>query len=92
MPAYTYILACADGTYYTGWTTDVEKRLAAHNSGTGARYTRGRGPVCLAYLEELPDKKAAQQREAAIKKMTRADKEQLVLNAPAGNRETRRDG
>lgn len=73
-----YMVECADGTYYTGWTNDLENRLAAHNAGTGARYTRGRGPVRLVYQEECEDKQSAQQREWAIKKLTRAQKEQLV--------------
>jgi putative endonuclease len=78
MAAYVYMVECADGTYYTGWTTDVENRLAAHNDGAGARYTRGRGPVRLAYMEEWDDKQTAQRREWTIKKMTPAKKEQLV--------------
>ena len=73
-----YMVECADGTYYTGWTNDLENRLAAHNAGTGARYTRGRGPVRLVYKEECTDKQSAQRREWAIKKLTRAQKEQLV--------------
>lgn len=81
MPAFVYILECSDGTYYTGWTNHVEKRLAAHNSGTGARYTRGRLPVKLVYFEELPDKQAAQRREAAIKKLNRRKKALLMGEA-----------
>jgi len=73
-----YMVECADGTYYTGWTNDLENRLAAHNAGTGARYTRGRGPVRLVYKEECENKQSAQRREWAIKKLTRAQKEQLV--------------
>lgn len=78
MAAYVYMVECADGTYYTGWTNDVEKRLTAHNDGTGARYTRSREPVQLVYLEELNDKQTAQRREWSIKKLTHAQKEQLV--------------
>jgi len=78
MAAYVYMVECADGTYYTGWTKDLENRIAAHNAGTGARYTRSRGPVRLIYMEEFENKQAAQQREWAIKKLTRAQKEQLV--------------
>lgn len=78
MAAYVYMVQCADGTYYTGWTHDWQARLAAHNAGTGARYTRGRGPVRLVYLEETGDKPAAQRREWALKKLTRAQKERLV--------------
>ena len=78
MPAYVYMVECSDGTYYTGWTNDVKKRMAAHNDGTGARYTRGRGPVKLVYAAECADKQTAQQQEWAIKKLTRAQKKQLV--------------
>ena len=76
--AVVYILECADGTLYTGWTTDLERRLQAHNSGRGARYTRGRRPVRLAYREEQSDRSAAQRREAAIRRLSRADKLKLV--------------
>ena len=78
-----YIVECADGSYYTGWTNDLENRLAAHNAGTGARYTRGRGPVRLVYKEECEDKQSAQRREWTIKKLTRAQKEQLVSSIKA---------
>lgn len=77
-PCYCYIVECADGTYYTGWTVDPERRVATHNKGRGARYTRTRGPVKLVYVEELPDRKSAMQREIAIKKMTRGRKMKLV--------------
>ena len=76
--AVVYILECADGTLYTGWTTDLERRLRAHNSGCGARYTRGRRPLRLAYREEQSDRSAAQRREAAIRRLSRADKLKLV--------------
>jgi putative endonuclease len=76
--AYTYIVKCADSTYYTGWTTDITARVAAHNAKIGARYTRSRVPVQLVYWEEYGDKQSAQRREAAIKKMTRAQKVQLI--------------
>ncbi|BEU87147.1 hypothetical protein TAMA11512_06110 [Selenomonas sp. TAMA-11512] len=78
MAAFTYILECADGSYYTGWTNDIEKRLKAHNSGRGAKYTRGRTPVVLRYLEESADRSLAEQREAAIKKLPRPQKEELI--------------
>ena len=78
MAAFVYVLECADGSFYTGWTTDLQGRIAAHNAGSGARYTRGRGPVRLVYFEEQDDKQTAQRREWAIKKMTRLQKEQLV--------------
>lgn len=78
MVCYCYILECADGTYYTGWTTDPERRVKQHNKGIGARYTKTRRPVKLVYLEEQPDKIAALKRELAIKKMRRAQKNKLV--------------
>lgn len=71
---YTYILRCSDGTYYTGWTNDLEKRLAAHNSKKGAKYTKARLPVELVYYEKFEDKSDAQKREYAIKKLTRAQR------------------
>ena len=76
--AVVYILRCADGTLYTGWTTDLERRLRAHNSGQGAKYTRGRRPVRLVYREERPTRSAAQRREAAIRRLSRADKLKLI--------------
>ena len=78
MSCYCYILECADGTYYTGWTVDPERRLAMHNKGRGARYTRTRVPVKLVYVEELPDRKAAMKREIAIKRMNRSGKGKLI--------------
>lgn len=74
----TYILRCSDGTLYTGWTNHLEKRVKDHNTGRGARYTRGRGPVELAYQEKHDTKQEAMQREAQIKKMTRKEKEKLI--------------
>jgi putative endonuclease len=76
--AVVYILQCADGTLYTGWTADLERRLRAHNSGQGARYTRGRRPVRLVYQEEQPTRSAAQRREAAIRRLSRAAKLRLI--------------
>ena len=76
--AVVYILQCADGTLYTGWTTDLERRLRAHNSGQGAKYTRGRRPVSLAYWEEQPTRSAAQKREAAILRLSRTGKLKLA--------------
>ena len=73
-----YILQCADGTLYTGLTMDLERRLRAHNSGQGARYTRGRRPVRLVYQEEQPTRSAAQKREAAIRRLSRASKLRLI--------------
>lgn len=78
MTAYVYILRCADGTLYTGWTSDLMQRVKAHNSGHGAKYTRSRTPVTLVYSEEAPDKPAALKREYAIKQLTREQKEKLI--------------
>lgn len=75
---YVYILECKDGTFYTGWTKDIKRRLAEHNSGLGAKYTRGRYPVELRYVEEFETKEAAMSREFAIKKLSRAEKKQLI--------------
>lgn len=75
---YTYILRCSDGTLYTGWTNDIERRLKAHNEGKGAKYTKGRGPVELVHLEEFETKEEAMSREYAIKHMSRAEKEKLI--------------
>lgn len=73
-----YILHCGDGTYYTGIARDAEKRLRQHRSGKGAKYTRGRGPLELAYLENCPDHSTALRRECAVKQLTRQEKERLI--------------
>ena len=78
MKAFVYIVECADHSFYTGWTYDLQDRMAAHNAKTGAKYTRTRTPVKLVYWEEWPDRQQAQQRELKIKKLPRAQKEQLV--------------
>lgn len=78
MAAFVYMLRCKDGSLYTGWTNDLEHRLAMHNSERGAKYTRGRGPLELVYSEELPDKEAALRRECAIKKLRREQKLALL--------------
>lgn len=75
---YTYILECADGTLYTGWTNDLEKRVMAHNKGKGGKYTRTRLPVRLVYSESFETKQQAMQREYAIKQLTRSEKEKLI--------------
>lgn len=75
---YTYILRCGDGSLYTGWTNNLEKRLEAHNAGRGGRYTRSRLPVKLVYYESFDKKNEAMRREAAIKKLTRQEKEKLI--------------
>jgi putative endonuclease len=79
---YVYILECSDGSYYTGWTTDLQKRVKTHNEGKGAKYTRPRRPVELIYYEVFADKIEAQRREYAIKQLTRTQKEALVQNHP----------
>jgi len=78
MPHHVYILECADGTYYTGYTTDVERRVDEHNAGTGAKYTRGRTPVEVIHTETYDSQSAAMQREYAIKQLQRPAKEELV--------------
>ncbi|AKL94224.1 endonuclease [Clostridium aceticum] len=75
---YTYMLRCADETFYTGWTTDLYKRLKVHNEGKGARYTRGRGPVKLVYWEIYSNRSDAQKREASLRRLKRQEKEDLV--------------
>lgn len=75
---YTYILECADGTLYTGWTNDLTRRLAAHNAGRGGKYTRSRLPVSLLYHEVYDTKEEAMRREWAIKHLTRAEKLALI--------------
>ena len=82
---YVYMLKCADDTYYTGWTTNVKKRLAAHNSNNrGAKYTRSRRPVSLVYCEMLQDKNSALKREIELKKLSRSKKYQLVNSIKNG--------
>jgi putative endonuclease len=78
MPFYCYILECADGTFYTGWTTDPPRREKQHNAGTGAKYTRMRRPVKMVYIEAQPDRVTAMKRERAIKKMAREQKKKLI--------------
>ncbi len=73
-----YIVQCADGSFYTGWAIDAEKRLKVHNAGRGARYTRARRPVQLVYVEVQPDRITAMRRERAIKHLTRAQKQKLI--------------
>lgn len=78
MSNYVYILECADGTYYTGWTTCLKRRVREHNSGKGAKYTRSKRPVTLKYYEEFETKEEAMRREYAIKQLTRAEKKKLL--------------
>lgn len=78
MAAFTYILQCADGTLYTGYTTDLTRRVAAHNSGRGAKYTRGRLPVRLVYFEQFETEREAMSREWHVKRLSRAEKLALI--------------
>lgn len=78
MSWYCYLLECADGTFYCGITNDLDRRLAAHNAGTGAKYTRSRLPVRLVYREAQLDRAAASRRERAIKSLPRAGKLALI--------------
>lgn len=83
---YTYILECRDSTLYTGWTADLEKRLRDHNEGRGAKYTRGRRPVRLAYCETFETKEEAMRREWEIKRLGRAEKLKLIGDQQAFSR------
>ncbi|ABS35352.1 MULTISPECIES: GIY-YIG nuclease family protein [Clostridium] len=75
--SYVYIVECRDGTLYTGWTTDIERRIGQHNKGTGAKYTRARRPVVLKYFEKFDTKREAMKRECEIKMLSRKDKIKL---------------
>ena len=75
---WTYILRCADGTFYTGWTNDPDRRLRAHNAGRASKYTRARLPVELVYLESFATKEEAMSREWHIKHLTRLQKQELI--------------
>ena len=78
--AYVYILRCSDDSLYTGWTTNLERRLSEHNTGRGGRYTRIHRPVEMVFTEEHPTRSAAMQREAAIKRWNRSRKLALIEN------------
>lgn len=80
---FTYILECNDNTLYTGYTNDLDRRFSTHNSGKGAKYTRGRIPVTLVYSQEFSSKIEAQRREREIKKLTRKQKLELIKNKKA---------
>ncbi len=82
MPYYCYLLECADGSFYCGWTTDVERRLKTHQRGKGARYTRMNGPVRLAYFEEVEDRRMAMKRELEIKKLPHDKKKRMSEEFP----------
>lgn len=75
---YVYIVECSDGTFYTGYTTDIERRIKTHNEGKGAKYTKIRRPVVLIYEERFESKTCALQREYSIKQLTRIQKEKLI--------------
>lgn len=75
-----YILECADGTLYTGITNDIERRIQKHEEGSGAKYTRGRGPFCVAYQQEHDTRSSATKREIEIKKMSREEKKNLITD------------
>lgn len=75
---FTYIVRCSDGTLYTGWTNDLEKRMKAHNEGKGAKYTKNRRPVVLEYFEKYETKSQAMKREYEIKQMNRAQKLEII--------------
>lgn len=77
---YVYILECRDNTLYTGYTVDIDERIIKHNEGIGAKYTRGRIPVKLVYLEEYENKSDALKRECALKKLSRQEKLALINN------------
>ncbi|MFD1513931.1 GIY-YIG nuclease family protein [Halomarina rubra] len=81
MTHYVYVLRCGDDSLYTGYSTDVERRLAEHRAGDGAKYTRGRGPLALVHVETYADRSAAMSREYQIKQLSRARKERLVDDA-----------
>lgn len=76
--SYVYILTCSDGSLYTGWTNDLTARVEKHNRGKGAKYTRSRLPVSLAYFEEHTTEHGARSREVAIKRLTREEKLSLI--------------
>lgn len=78
---FVYMLRCDDGSLYTGWTNDLQRRIAAHNEGRGSKYTRARRPVELVYSESCETKQQAMSREAQIKKLRRAEKLALIENA-----------
>lgn len=75
---YAYLVHCSDGSYYAGWTNDLEKRVKAHNNGTGAKYTKTRRPVVLVYAEAFDTKSEAMKREAALKKLKHKEKAALA--------------
>ena len=87
MAFFCYILECSDGSYYTGWTTDPQRREKQHNRGNGSRYTRMHRPVKMVYLEPQPDRITAMRRELAIKKYSHLQKQKMVRKQNLSNRE-----
>lgn len=87
---YTYIVRCSDGSLYTGWTNDLEKRIKAHNEGKGAKYTKSRRPVELVYYEAFEKKEEAMSREWAIKQMSREEK--LRISGGTSNMTNKENG
>ncbi|HZU86030.1 MAG TPA: GIY-YIG nuclease family protein [Anaerolineaceae bacterium] len=77
---FCYIVECSDGTFYTGWSTQPERRVRQHNAGRGARYTRQRGPVQLVYVEQMESRSAAMRRELALKRLSHDKKRKLIEN------------
>lgn len=80
---FVYMVECKDGSFYTGWTMDIETRIVKHNNGKGAKYTHSRHPVVLKYSEVLESKSEAMRRECAIKKMSKEEKNKLILSQDA---------
>lgn len=80
MAYYAYMLRCADNSIYSGYTTDLDRRVAAHNAGTASKYTRSRKPVEVVYFEEFDSKSEALRREAAFKKLSHKQKEELIFS------------
>ena len=78
---YTYIVKCSDGSLYTGWTNNLEKRIKDHNAGRGAKYTKARRPAVLVYKEEFPTKQEAMKREWEIKRLSRKEKLSMIENS-----------
>ncbi len=81
---FTYIVKCSDGTLYTGWTNNLDRRMKAHNDGKGAKYTKSRRPVVLAYFECFETKEEAMRREYEIKRLTRKEKMRLIRTNSVG--------
>ena len=90
--AFVYLLRCADGSLYCGWTSDLQRRLRAHNAGTGSKYTRTRRPVTLAWFEACESKEAAMSREWHLKRLTREEKIQLIEKRESHERDSQTGG